>query len=93
MLATFGLDRLEASLHVDAAPSDGVDELVEQAKVEPVRRPQPVPDTGPLRALRHREVSGDHYAFAQSEAYLPTRDYAHHTPNPQFQPTRQADRV
>ena len=93
MLATFGLDRLEASLHVDAAPSDDVDELVEQAKVESVRRPQAVPDTGPLRALRHREMSGDHYAFAESEAYLPTLDYARHAPNPQFQPTRQADRV
>lgn len=93
MLATFGLDRLEASLGEDATPDDDVAELIEQAKVESVRRPITVPDLGPPGTLPHREAPYDSYPSAESGAGLPTRVYVHQRSNPQFQPTRQADRV
>ena len=93
MLATFGLDRLEASLIDEESVDDGVAELIEQAKVDPVRRPITVPDPGPPGTLPHRESALDHYAAPRAEPYLPTRVYVPHRSNPQFQPTRQADRV
>ena len=93
MLATFGLDRIEARLADDAEPEDDLTALLELVKAEAPRRPLTAPDAGPPGTLPHREVRCDPYAVAQSEAYLPTRVYVHHSANPQFQPTRQADRV
>ena len=93
MLATFGLDRLEAGLTDDTVSADDVTELLEQARAESARRPIPVPDPGPPGALPHREAHHDRYVAAHAEPYLPTRVYVHQASNPQFQPTRQADRV
>lgn len=97
MLATFGLSRIELSLAQDAVSADDVAELLEQAKVESERRglavsteqvPTP-PNALPLRA--HPLFDG--LAASDFGSTLPTRVYVHHGVNPQFQPTRQADRV
>lgn len=96
MLATFGLDRLEASLEPAAVSPTELDELLEHAKAESVRRP-PRPEPQPVAAFQEplplRETCHDSYAAAQSASGLPTRVYIPHRANPQFQPTRQADRV
>jgi hypothetical protein len=93
MLATFGLDRLEASLIDDESLDDGVAELIEQAKVDPVRRPTAVPDHGPSETLPHRELRYSGHPDSGPDTGLPTRVYVHAASNPQFRPTRQADRV
>jgi hypothetical protein len=93
MLATFGLDRLEASLADDTVSADDVAEILEQAKVESVRRPIAVPAGEPNGTLPHREVPYRGYAAAGLETSLPTRVYLPHRSNPEFQPTRQPDRV
>lgn len=93
MLATFGLDRIEAGLTDDTVSADDVAELLEQARVESVRRPITVPDSGPPGTLPHRDARYAHHVVAQPEPYLPTSVYAHHAPIQSFQPTRQADRV
>jgi hypothetical protein len=93
MLATFGLSRLEVGLAEDTVSADDVTELLEQAKVESVRRPVPVLEAGPPGTLPHREIRYPDYATASTGAGLPTRVYVHAASNPQFRPTRQADRV
>jgi hypothetical protein len=96
MLATFGLDRLEAGLDDSTVSNDDVDEFLEQAKAESVRKPRNSlvrRDTGLQDTLPLRETRWNTYAAVDSEPCLPTRVYVHHRPNPQFQPTRHADRV
>ena len=93
MLATFGLDRLEASLTGDEQVDDDVAELIEQARVEPPRRPVAVPDLGPPDTLPHRELQYSRRPASDAHEGLPTRVYVHAAANPQFRPTRQADRV
>jgi hypothetical protein len=93
MLATFGLDRLEAGLADDTVSETDVTALLEQAKADSVRRPLGVRDTTLPDTLPLRESLPERYASADSGAGLPTRVYVHHRSNPQFQPTRQADRV
>jgi hypothetical protein len=78
MLATFGLERLESMLHTNDA-DDEVAELIERSV--PAARVEPVP------VSRVSAVSFD------DEPGLPTRLCRPATANPQFQPTRHANRV
>jgi hypothetical protein len=46
-----------------------------------------------LSTLPLREARYDECPLGEPAPGLPTRAYVHHRPNPQFQATRQADRV
>jgi hypothetical protein len=93
MLATFGLDRLEAGLDEGTVSQTDVAEILEQAKADSARMPIAAYDTGPLSTLPLREARYDECPLAEPASGLPTRVYVHHRPNPQFQATRQPDRV
>jgi hypothetical protein len=93
MLATFGLDRLEAGLDDGTVSETDVTALLEQAKADSVRRPLAVRDINPPDTLPLRESLPERYGSVDSGSGLPTRVYVHQRSNPQFQPTRQADRV
>ena len=93
MLATFGLDRLEASLDGDTVSPDDVAALVEQAKADCARPPARPDDHIVDDAYDTYDTWLEHRASSAADAGLPTRIYVHHGSNPEFQPTRQADRV
>lgn len=93
MLATFGLDRLEAGLVDGTVSPDDVNVLLEQAKADSLRTPPAPRDSTPPGTLPLRETRFDAYALAESTTGLPTRVYVHQRANPQFQTTRQPDRV
>jgi hypothetical protein len=93
MLATFGLDRLEAGLDDGTVSPTDVAEILEQAKADSARKPFAHHDTGPLNTLPLREPWRDECPLAEPAPGLPTRVYVHHRANPQFQATRQPDRV
>jgi hypothetical protein len=93
MLATFGLDRLEAGLDEGTVSQTDVAEILEQAKADSARMPFAPFDTGPLHTLPLREAQYDEIPLAEPTPGLPTRVYVRHRANPQFQQTRQADRV
>jgi hypothetical protein len=93
MLATFGLDRLEAGLDEGTVSQTDVADILEQAKAESARTPVWTHDTGPLNTLPLREPWRDECPLGEPAPGLPTRVYVHHRVNPQFQGTRQPDRV
>jgi hypothetical protein len=94
MLATFGLDRLEAGLDDDTISPADVTACLEQAKADcakPAARTSGVEtyellDDGYDYAYRDR-------AIAESARGLPTRVFIRQESNPEFQPTRHAYRV
>jgi hypothetical protein len=97
MLATFGLERLEAGIINESADSaKELADLIDAAApgtdhaYRPVpRRPEPdFPTFPPLRT-----VFGTAGGTLDDEPGLPTRHYARANANPQFQATRQANRV
>jgi hypothetical protein len=97
MLATFGLQRLESSLNDDTVSAADVAEFLEQAEPGDVNT---LAREGMGRALddlhqrlSERECSLDAPTAARDMASLPTRLVVHHRANPQFQPTRHANRV
>ena len=98
MLATFGLERLESGLHRDTVSATDVAEFLEQAEAADV---DTLARDGMGRALdrlnqrlheRESATNGGHAAPRTSPG-LPTRLYLHHRANPEFQPTRHANRV
>lgn len=97
MLATFGLERLEAALARDPDATADVPEFVQQAESERAKSLAQEAVYRETDAQHH--LSQDRSSAAQSYAVgfdgpsLPTRAYVHHRPNPQFQAPRQADRV
>ena len=93
MLATFGLGRLEAGLVDGTVSAADVAELLDQAKADAVRMSPSAHDSAPPGTLPLREAPPRAFPLAETSASLPTRVYVHHRANPQFQPTRQADRV
>lgn len=93
MLATFGLDRLEANLDVDTVSPGDVDALVEQAKADCARPPARPDDHIVDDAYDTYDTWLVHRAPAGADGDLPTRIYVHHGSNPEFQPTRHADHV
>ena len=97
MLATFGLERLEAGLVRDTVSATDVAEFLEQAEAGDV---DTLARDGMARALeslhrRHHDRDATSAAATASTDMpgLPTRVYVHHRPNPEFQPTRHANRV
>ena len=96
-MATFGLQRLESSLEDDAVSAADVAEFLEQAEPDDVNT---LAREGMGRALDSlhqrlgdREWPLDDRIGAGDMASLPTRLYVHHGSNPEFQPTRHANRV
>jgi hypothetical protein len=97
MLATFGLERLESGLNRDTVSAAEVAEFLEQAEAVDVNT---LARDGMSRALDHRHqrlhglapTSNGRNAGSDA-ARLPTRLYVHHGVNPEFQPTRHANRV
>jgi len=97
MLATFGLQRLESSLDDDTVSASDVAEFLEQAKADDVNtlaREGMGPALHSLhQRLGERDWPLDGGIGAGEVASLPTRLYVHHRSNPEFQPTRHANRV
>jgi hypothetical protein len=95
MLATFGLERLESGLQRDTVTSTDVAKFLEQADAADV---DTLARDGMSRAiddmkqrLHERENNGS--GTSTPARGLPSRLYVHHQANPEFQPTRQANRV
>jgi hypothetical protein len=89
MLATFGLDRLEAGLDTNTISPEDVAAVLEQAKADCAKTPiqaghEPADDFDPRF---------DSYLATKPVSGLPARIYVHHGGNPEFRPTRQPDRV
>ena len=97
MLATFGLQRLESSLDDDAVSASDVAEFLEQAEADDVntlaREGMGRALDGMHQRLGERDWPLDGGTGAVDMAHLPTRLYVHHGSNPEFQPTRHANRV
>ena len=97
MLATFGLQRLESSLDDDTVSASDVAEFLEQAKADDVntlaREGMGPALDGLHQRLGERDWSLDIRPGPRDTASLPTRLYVHHRSNPEFQPTRHANRV
>jgi hypothetical protein len=94
MLATFGLDRLEAGLDDDTVSPADVNAFLEQAKADCAK---PAARTGEVETYELLDDGYDYVyrdrAVAESARGLPTRAFIHHESNPEFQPTRHAHRV
>ena len=97
MLATFGLQRLESNLEHDTVSAADVAEFLNQAEPDDLNT---LAREGMGRALdsMHQRLGDrdwplDGRTGAAEMASLPTRLYVHHRPNPEFQPTRHANRV
>ena len=97
MLATFGLERLESRLVRDTVSATDVAEFLEQAEARDV---DALARDGMARALESlhrrqhdRDPGLDSITDATEMSGLPTRRYVHHRSNPEFQPTRHANRV
>jgi hypothetical protein len=97
MLATFGLERLESALTRDAVSASDVDEILAKARQgssdRPVRAAHDTTVDGAQRRRRDREGTVETLPTRLVEAGLPTRLHLTMRPNPQFQPTRHANRV
>lgn len=97
MLATFGLERLEHGLGVTGRP-DAIDELVAHTPPN-IERPAPPPEPAwswtPRGAVSqlHGHAAFTGLADVDDEPGLPTRLCHRESGNPQFQPTRHANRV
>ncbi|MFG1931775.1 hypothetical protein ACGFK1_14135 [Mycobacterium sp. NPDC048908] len=97
MLATFGLQRLESSLDADTVSATDVAEFLDQAEPRDV--------TTLAREGMGRALDGMHQRLGEKEwtlvaptrahemSSLPNRLVMHHRANPEFQPTRHANRV
>jgi hypothetical protein len=97
MLATFGLQRLESSLDDDTVSASDVAEFLEQAEPDDVdtlaREGMGRALDGLHQRLGERDWPLDGGPGAGDMSSLPTRLYVHHGSNPEFQPTRHANRV
>ncbi len=97
MLATFGLQRLESSLDDDTVSASDVAEFLEQAEADDVntlaREGMGRALDGLHQRLGERDWPLDGGTAARDMASLPKRLYVHHGSNPEFQPTRHANRV
>ena len=96
MLATFGLERLESGLSRDTVTATDVAEFLEQAEADDVNT---LARDGMTQALecQHRRHHDSDATIAPTASPdmpgLPTRLSLHQRSNPQFQPTRHANRV
>jgi hypothetical protein len=97
MMATFALERLETSLSRDTVSASDVAAFLEQAEADDVNT---LARDGMSRAMdsQHRRLQGqgskhDGRTTAADNAGLPSRVYVHSAMNPEFQRTRQPNRV
>lgn len=97
MLATFGLDRLEAGLNRDTVSANEVAAFLARAGAADVNT---LARDGMSTALdRSRQRPHTHASTSNGRIGngatpdLPTRYYGHRGANPEFQPTRHANRV
>jgi hypothetical protein len=97
MLATFGLQRLESSLEDDTVSAADVAEFLDQAEADDVNT---LAREGMGRAIDglHKRLGEQDWPLAAAPAAremssLPNRMVMHHRANPEFQPTRHANRV
>jgi hypothetical protein len=97
MVATFGLQKLEAGFCGDSVSAADVAEFLQQAESDDVNTLARDGMSSALDGQQRRLHSRDHrLAVAPVKIDppgLPTRVYVHHQPNPGFQPTRHANRV
>ena len=100
MLATFGLERLETGLNRDTVSATDVAEFLAQAQADDVRTlaRDGMPEALECmhRRLHEREspVEVVRTPIIEDEwPNLPTPLYAHNGANPEFQPSRHANRV
>ena len=97
MLATFGLERLESGLQRDTVSATDVAKFLEQAEavdVDTLARDGMSRALDSLNQRLHERESTTNGAVAPiTSPGLPTRVYVHHRANPEFQPTRHANRV
>jgi hypothetical protein len=97
MLATFGLQRLESSLEDDTVTAADVVEFLDQAEADDV---DTLAREGMGRALDglHKRLGEQDWPLPAAPApremaSLPNRLVMPHRANPEFQPTRHANRV
>jgi hypothetical protein len=97
MLATFGLQRLESNLSDDAVSAADVAEFLDQAQAGDV---DTLAREGMGSALdgMHKRLGEQDWPLAtalaaREVASLPNRLVMHHRANPEFRPTRHANRV
>ncbi len=90
MLATFGLDRLEAGLDDDTVSPADVTAFLEQAKADCAK---PAARTNEVETYELLDDEYEERIITESPRGLPTRVFIHHGSNPEFQPTRHAHRV
>jgi hypothetical protein len=97
MLATFGLQRLESSLEDDAVSAADVAEFLDQAEADDVDTLAREGMGSALDGLHKRLGEQDWIPAtapaAREMSSLPNRLVMHHRANPEFQPTRHANRV
>jgi hypothetical protein len=100
MFATFGLERLESGLDHDTVSAADVAEFLEQAQADDVRTlaldGMPTALDGMHRRLHERFADAEvarPLSIAVDWPNLPTPVYAHNGENPEFQPSRHANRV
>jgi hypothetical protein len=97
MLATFGLQRLESSLSDDTVSAADVAEFLDQAEADDVDTLAREGMGSALDSLHKRLGEQDWpqpaAAAAREMSSLPNRLVMHHRANPEFQPTRHANRV
>ena len=97
MVATLGLQRLEAGLHRDTVSATDVAKFFQHAEpsdVDTLARDGMSRALDGLRERQHIEhpiANGS--AAAHRTADLPARRYPEQCVNPEFQPSRHADRV
>ncbi len=97
MMATFALERLETSLSRDTVSASDVAAFLDQAEADDVNT---LARDGMSRALdgQHRRLNGQGSKHndktpAPDGERLPTRVLVHSAANPEFQRTRQPNRV
>ncbi|GAC1397793.1 MAG: hypothetical protein NVS4B6_03820 [Mycobacterium sp.] len=97
MLATFGLQRLESSLDNDTVSAADVAEFFDQAEADDVNTLAREGMGPALDGLHQRLGERDLPRGAKTPAHampsLPGRLYVHHRSNPEFRPSRPANRV
>lgn len=97
MLATLGLERVEAGLRRDAFPSPDVDELLQQAEAAcaetQARAGAGNSPRSSLRRVLPRDTPTDGFLEPVSAPALPTGGYFRELANTEFRQTRHADRV
>lgn len=97
MLATFGLERVEAGLRRDSLSTADVDEFLEQAEATDVdtlaRAGMGHALHGIHRRLTERDTTSERFVETIPAPALPTRGYVTQLANTEFRQTRHANRV